>query len=420
VSSLTASFFPSLLQRYEKAGGITSGKPPGKSNSHLSLPPSRRIKFSAASLSRAARRLRGRGIYPALDQREHRSLWNPISATPQQADGEFFSIKVFDLSNSADPAYAPKDSDDLEIAPVATALASLEGGGTEGLYDWGRVRGYFTGGVIFSKERQNFSQTDALLAFTLDKNYLKRAGFNINTFFDARLTSIPVPRTMMDGMNGEGGGGGAGGTGDNLDTFLTSEKAAMMQTGIYVPINVSAWKFRKNLNTLFIAPLAKIGVQSITSRDSATPVSAEAATFGSDDIFLFYSFGARIGHFRYPGRALDQNVAPELISWLDISRGKFENFELDIPTGQMDAMGNPITSRVQRYRWEAQGRLKIPETPFLIGFDGNFGDGPDDLRFIFGTRFDIGKLIGKLKGLDAQQQAAARTEGAAAATTPEP
>jgi hypothetical protein len=35
-------------------------------------------KFSAASLSRAARRLRGRGIDPALDQREHRSLWTPI------------------------------------------------------------------------------------------------------------------------------------------------------------------------------------------------------------------------------------------------------------------------------------------------------------------------------------------------------
>ncbi|HEX8636068.1 MAG TPA: hypothetical protein VF703_18115, partial [Pyrinomonadaceae bacterium] len=30
------------------------------------------------SLSRAARRLRGRGIDPALDQREQRSLWNPI------------------------------------------------------------------------------------------------------------------------------------------------------------------------------------------------------------------------------------------------------------------------------------------------------------------------------------------------------
>jgi hypothetical protein len=35
-------------------------------------------KFSAASLSRAARRLRGRGIDPTLDQRERRSLWTPI------------------------------------------------------------------------------------------------------------------------------------------------------------------------------------------------------------------------------------------------------------------------------------------------------------------------------------------------------
>ncbi|MBD0373726.1 MAG: hypothetical protein ICV60_23040, partial [Pyrinomonadaceae bacterium] len=63
-------------------------------------------------------------------------------------------------------------------------------------YDWGRVRAYFTGGVIFSKERDNFSKTDLALAFVLDKNYLQNRIFNINTFFEARLTSILVSATM--------------------------------------------------------------------------------------------------------------------------------------------------------------------------------------------------------------------------------
>jgi hypothetical protein len=33
----------------------------------------------------------------------------------------------------------------------------------------------------------------------------------------------------------------------------------------------------------------------------------------------------------------------------------------------------------------------------MVGFDGNFGQGPDDLRFGFGMRFDVAKLIHRLK-----------------------
>ena len=65
-------------------------------------------------------------------------------------------------------------------------------------------------------------------------------------------------------------------------------------------------------------------------------------------------------------------------------------------------MGEDIFVRRRPWRIEALGRLKIPETPFIVGFDGNFGKGPDDLRFIFGTRFDIGKIMRTLKLAAAQ------------------
>jgi hypothetical protein len=91
-------------------------------------------------------------------------------------------------------------------------------------------------------------------------------------------------------------GGEDGEEPNQLDTFITSKKAGFAQAGVYLPVNVTAWKNQRELNTLFIAPLAKGGVMTITG-DRRT---AEAETFGDDDVFNFYSFGIRLGHFRYP------------------------------------------------------------------------------------------------------------------------
>ena len=48
-------------------------------------------------------------------------------------------------------------------------------------------------------------------------------------------------------------------------------------------------------------------------------------------------------------------------------------------------------------RTMVEGRLKIPDTALQIGFDANLGHGRDDIRFVFGTRFDIGELFGRLR-----------------------
>jgi hypothetical protein len=58
--------------------------------------------------------------------------------------------------------------------------------------------------------------------------------------------------------------------------------------------------------------------------------------------------------------------------------------------------------------------LKIPETPFIVGFDGNFGKGRDDLRFLFGARFDVGKIMRTLKIAAAQDSMGQSTPAPAA------
>jgi len=45
------------------------------------------------------------------------------------------------------------------------------------------------------------------------------------------------------------------------------------------------------------------------------------------------------------------------------------------------------------YSYDSGFRLKILETPLFVS------KGLDDLRFLFGTRFDIGALFGRLKFL---------------------
>ena len=52
-------------------------------------------------------------------------------------------------------------------------------------------------------------------------------------------------------------------------------------------------------------------------------------------------------------------------------------------------------------------QLKIPSTPLVLGFSANVGQNlflqkrvksaKDDLRFFFGTRFDVGRLLGQLQ-----------------------
>lgn len=64
-----------------------------------------------------------------------------------------------------------------------------------------------------------------------------------------------------------------------------------------------------------------------------------------------------------------------------------------------------LTQRL--YRLSLEGILKVPSTPLIIGLSANVGvlgagnatvvrRAGDDLRFLFGVKFDVGKLMARV------------------------
>ena len=251
----------------------------------------------------------------------------------------------------------------------------------EELGDWGRARANFAFGAVFSKEREDFSKSDPYLNFSLDWNWLQREKdqrnftYLFNTFFETRLTTIPVDPDKQDSETPPTEPAKC----DPAvpDGFLCSRKSVMVQIGTYLPLYLNdrlSWTHRGNRNVLFVAPILKAGMNTLTDDGEK-----------GRNLMTFYSGGLRFGHFDV-GKfttppSLPREVAPRLISYLDITIGKWQNLEY---------LGE------RRLRTEFEGRVKIPGLPMRFGFDANVGKGRDDLRFLIDTSFDVGKLFKKV------------------------
>lgn len=298
------------------------------------------------------------------------------------------------IVNTNDPSQPPF------IAPGSgtTAITST--------LDLGRVRYYFTSGVLLSNNQGfqlNSSGTQAglFLALTADRSWLAPgpSGYrrlNLNTYLDARLTSVATQAT---------GGTSAA----NLQSFTESQKAASFEAGIYIPWIVGEpWVSGKSRYSMFAAPLAKTGF--VTLAGDGTNAAAAVPVTGS--FYKSYSFGARLGIFQH---FLSDSAAPELVSYVDFATGRFGDFEAfrDLtveanPAASATGSHNFLLARPWRYSLE--GILKVPHSPFIVGFNANLGSGAwpasrtapgvypftqprDDLRFLFGAQFDFSKLL---------------------------
>jgi hypothetical protein len=313
--------------------------------------------------------------------------------------------------------------------------------------DWGRVKGYFTSGILLSQNQNSFSQSSLFLGFNLDKTWRMPGYYHqvkkntqgatrmshwpgINTFFDVRLTSTPVSACNLPS-------GASGTSGDScaspsptptpaaaavvrqaadatpsptpLDTFLSQRKTARFTVGTYFPFTITSWTYNNRPNALFIAPLAKVGfdtpVGDLTQIQTPTTTTPAGATItptavNQANFYNFWGYGGRIGHYALTN---SRNEAPELISYLDVIFGPYSNLETLIIPEQ-----GPTTpvKRTRLYRLGLEGVMKIPSTPLILGFSANIGQeslglGPhtivqragDDLRFLFGARFDAAKLM---------------------------
>jgi len=305
-----------------------------------------------------------------------------------------------------------------------------------GNLDWGRVKALFMVGAIFSNQDQSFSQSNLFASLLLDKawrlpgeyGYAETAnGYEnfpgtggrrpgINSFFEARLTAIPVSsNTQTDSKAGQSGSSSqSSSTTQTVSSFLSNQKDARFDFGLYSPFLITHWTHDQGPQSLYLAPLVKGGFDTLTSSTSVTvPGSSSSGSSSSGTIqvprvYNWFGAGLRVGHYHLHN---DANEAPDQISHLDAVFGKFSNFETlvsNCPTALTQC-------RTRLWRMGFEGLLQIPTPdsfPLYVGLSANIGqkafgashviaggDAGDDLRFFFGTRLDLGVLVTKLKGI---------------------
>jgi len=312
--------------------------------------------------------------------------------------------------------------------------------------DWGRVRAYFTFGLILSSNQTsssgasnsfNSNGSSPYLAFDVDNEWLRPGHsyrtqrFAINTFFSARLTQIgtsaagttPAPATPA----------GTPAAAPSITGFLANQQAGSVQAGFYAPVTITRWDHGGKPFSLFLAPLVKGGFYTTGGSSS----NANVTKLTSSSFYKFYGVGARlglVGEHLYARGGVRQGSAPDPWIQLDFMAGRWGNFEDVSPMTLTDAKTGLQTNLCNNYepdptqaqcflrerllRYAFEGTVNIPRTPFIIGFSANvagqrpkmpnaqllnglppspgynFIVPPDDLRFLFGIRLDTKTILG--------------------------
>ncbi len=272
-----------------------------------------------------------------------------------------------------------------QTVKVTVGASNCEAPVTSVELDWGRVRAVFTSGAMLSKENQEFSEQGLYMDFTLDKNWriakLPKEGkgwtWLAQTFFNTRLTALPVTSMMMDDtmMMEEQDAG---------NEFLRSRKAAQVQAGIYFPIfgEPFMWEWEGSPQAVFFAPIAKAGFQTLTSNDSEL---AEATR---------YEHRA----YRRCGQLLLRRSETGSLPFVERrERSPRANQLSRSDLGAIRELCDHGSGRgPHSAAWTPGGRgsTKNPALPLVDWpVDANLGKGPDDVRFIFGARFDVARLF---------------------------
>lgn len=280
----------------------------------------------------------------------------------------------------------------------------------------GRTHYYLSTGVQLSENNQQFSNQNLYLGFSLDRNWLRGSPTRsftglFNSEFSAQLTAIPVAASSTTSTTTAGSTTTPSSTTTttSLSTFISSRKAAVVSGDVYAPLYTNAFKgWFGTQTTAFFGPIVQGGLQTTTS--GALSVSAPApgtatttATVNQMGLYYFWGAGLRLGDLRLHR---SWNVAPEVLSHLDLTVGQWENFKQCRTTTTSSctpgASGTvPASQLYQPLLFSVEGQLDVPKTPVLIGFQSVtplHGGGQGDLRFFFGVKLDVGCLYKTFKG----------------------
>ena len=190
-------------------------------------------------------------------------------------------------------------------------------------------------------------------------------------------------------------------------TLSTSSNSVHLEGGMYVPIYTSwmRWSYKGHPYTLFMAPIAKLGFDSLrlsgTDPIFAQPTSSTPSTLAqanyqnavnalSKDVYRMMAFGGRLGLFELSPRP---SRAPESIMNIDFTYGRYDNFFTETYTPSTGTESGGV-----RFPWRfgLNSRLQIPGTIFYLGSDLTKGVGPDSLTIYVGARADLSALLTKL------------------------
>jgi hypothetical protein len=143
-----------------------------------------------------------------------------------------------------------------------------------------------------------------------------------------------------------------------------------LELGAYAPLFTrrTTWWFRNDQRAFFVSPLIKGGIDFLPGGDTNRVLAA----------------GARVGVLRLAHSATF--AAPDLQSYIDVVYGNNSN-----------VIFNPQTNSVtQLHQVDCTGMLKIPETPFYLGFKATAGPGPKQTGVFAGVRIEFERLIHQL------------------------
>lgn len=266
--------------------------------------------------------------------------------------------------------------------------------------------------------------TGSETASTPDRLELRNVRYQLNAIVDARVG-------VQFQTSGSGAATATGGTPaaqpfQRPDQLQYSwDQPGFLQIGLHAPLSFKGmdWHSDGKLFSFFFGPLVKAGVQAydapiVVSRTVAIDLTkAETDTSRYKTIFEddrsgalpFFALGTRLGIYGYDllGQTMkNRQVSNDPVAYVDLTVGRAAGFRsYSFTHGENDAHTVEtvsITSRKDR-RLSAEGRLKIPRVPALVGFDVNLhwlldDETPNDFRFIVAFRMDAQKALAKVFG----------------------
>ena len=280
----------------------------------------------------------------------------------------------------------------------------------ESAVSWGGVTPVFSTGFILSQNSGQFSQYNLFVGLTVDNSWHVGSHYRVDAFAQAQLTSIPAASCQSSSTtSGTPSGGGSSASScldinSALNSFISSPKAAVIQGGIFFPIEANSWKwsYHGDTNTFFVAPIIKGGFETVTNTTQTTTSSpgnsTTTSTLNAQGLYRNLSYGLRFGQYKLSN---SWNIAPLLLSHLDFTVGKWSSFDQCPSSGcGTDSQGN-LTGLIRPWLLGVEGDLKVPSTPFFVGFNTITqitGTRLSSFSFTFGMQVDVSCLLSSFTG----------------------